>query len=303
MTTLMSPLPYDVLEAMVQCFGRCFHYKDGMASFLLSAGVPKALVDQYRNEAKFKWARNVLTDVGQSEDGCLTQRRVLTQLCNLRDVVERDVPDRDAGLDALRALKQLAVDRDLVVRKQREKDRSNAQVAAERERLLQERADKLATLRKEFTDAITTPDRQAAGYSLEDLLVGLFALFELEYRRSYRTPTGTQQIDGQFTFEGFHYLVEAKWRKNYPPEQEIAGFKHKVDGKLESTRGVFISVTGYRPAVIEQFNGRGSNIILLDGSHLIHVLEGRMDLREMLKLVIEKAAQEGVVYSTPWTKG
>jgi len=303
MTATMSMLPYDVLEAMVQCFGRCFHYKDGMASFLLSAGVPKPLVDQYRNEPKFKWARNVLTDLGQSEDGCLTQRRVLTQLCNLRDVVERDVPDRAAGLDALRALKQLALEREIIVRKQREKERSNAQVAAERERVVRERADKLAKLRAVFTEAVTSTNRQEAGYSLEDLLVELFALFELEYRRSYRTPTGTQQIDGQFTFEGFHYLVEAKWRKDYPPEQEIAGFKHKVDGKLESTRGVFISVAGYRPAVIEQFNGRGSNIILLDGSHLIHVLEGRMDLREMLKLVIDKAAQEGVVYSTPWVKG
>lgn len=296
----MGSLQYDVLEAMVQCFGLCFHYKDGMASFLLTAGVPKSLVDQHRNEPKFKWARNVLTDLGQTEDGCLAQRRVLAQLCNLRNVVERDVPDRDAGLDALRALKQLALQRDLIARKQRARERSNVQLAEERERLLQSRADKLGKLRRDFSDAVTSSDRQSAGYSLEDLLVELFALFELEYRRSYHTPMGTQQIDGQFTFEGFHYLVEAKWRKDRPVEQEIAGFKHKVDGKLESTRGVFISVTGYRPAVIEQFNGRGSNIILLDGSHLIHVLEGRMDLREMLKLVIDKAAQEGVVYSTPW---
>ncbi len=299
----MNPLPYDILEAIVQCFGRCFHYKDNVASFMLSAGVPRALVDQYRNEPKFKWARSVLTELGQSEGGCVTQRRILTQLCNLRDVADRDVPDRDAGLDALRNLKSLALERDLVVRKQKDKARSNAQIAAERERLLQERASKLAKLKNEFTAAATADDRQSAGYTLEDLLVELFALFELEYRRSYRTPTGTQQIDGQFGFEGFHYLVEAKWRKDMPAEQEIAGFKHKVDGKLESTRGVFVSVAGYRSAVIEQFNGRGSNIILLDGTHLIHVLEGRMDLREMLKLVIEKAAQEGVVYSTPWAKG
>jgi hypothetical protein len=300
----MDALPYDITEAMVQCFGRSFHYKDNVASFMLSAGVNRALVDKYRNEPKFKWARNVLAELGQFEAGAMIQRKLLTQLCNLRNLADQDVPDRDAGLQALRDLKALALERDLIVRKKREKDQSNARLAEERERLVRERASKLAALRDQFSAAVTTADRQSAGYSLEDLLVELFSLFELEYRRSYRTPTGTQQIDGQFTFEGFHYLVEAKWRKELPTEQEIAGFKHKVDGKLESTRGLFVSVQGFRAEVIEQFNGRGANIILIDGTHLIHVLEGRMDLREMLKLVIDKAAQEGVVYSTPWvTKG
>lgn len=296
----MDSLPYDVTEAMVQCFGRSFHYKDGVASFMLSAGVDRALMEKYRNEPKFKWARSVLAELGQSEDGRHVQRRILTQLCNMRNVADQDVPDRDAGIEALRSLKALALARDLIVRKQRDKDQSNARAAEERQRLVEERANKLAKLRDQFTAAVTTENRQSAGYSLEDLLVELFALFELDYRRSYRTPTGTQQIDGQFTFDGFHYLVEARWRKDRPSEPEIAGFKHKVDGKLESTRGLFVAVQGYRPEVVEQFNGRGANIILIDGSHLIHVLEGRIDLREMLKLVIDKAAQEGVVFSTPW---
>lgn len=296
----MNSLPYDIIEAMIQCFGRCFHYKDGVTSFLVAAGVPRPLVDQFRNEPKFKWARNVLTILGQSEVGCLTQRRILSQLCNLRDLPDRDAPDRDAGLDALRALKELALERHLVVQKLKEKHESKARVAAEKDCLLQERANKLAKLNKQFGSAVTTLDRQAAGYSLEELLAELFELFEVEYRRPYRTPTGTQQLDGHFVFDGFHYLVEAKWRKDQPTEQEIGGFKSKVDGKLESTRGIFISVQGFRPAVIEQFNSRGSNIILLDGSHLIHVFEGRVDLRDMLRQVIEKASQEGIVYSTPW---
>ena len=293
----MESLPYDITEAMVQCFGRSFHYKDGVASFMLSAGVDRALVARYRDEPKFKWARLVLADLSHNEEGRITQRRLLMQLCNLKNLADPDVPDRDAGLDALRALKSLALEREFVVRKAREKERDNAKLAAEREHLVQERAAKLAKIRGEFTAEITATDRQAAGLALEDLLVDLFSLFEIEYRKSYRTPTGTQEIDGQFTFEGFHYLVEAKWRKDMPTEQEIGGFKHKVDGKLESTRGLFVSVQGYRSEVVEQFNGRGSNIILIDGSHLVHVLEGRIDLREMLKFVIDRAAQEGVVYS------
>ena len=38
----MEPVPYDILEAMVQCFGKAFHYKDGVATFFLSQGVSRA---------------------------------------------------------------------------------------------------------------------------------------------------------------------------------------------------------------------------------------------------------------------
>ena len=293
----MDMLPYDVSEAMVQCFGKCFYYKDGVASFLLAAGVDRALVDKYRGEAKFVWARRVLADLGQTDEGRLVQRRILTQLCNMRDLADKDVADRDAGLDALRALKSLAVERDLVARKRKQEQVDRAQIAEQKEKLLRERTEKLRELNRRFAEAVMSEDRQAAGYSLEDLLVALFALFEIEYRSSYRTPT--QQIDGQFSFGGFHYLVEAKWRKERPTEQEIGGFKHKVDGKLESTRGIFVSIPGFRAEVIDQFNGSGSNIILLDGGHLTQVLEGRIDLHDLLTCAIEKAAQEGVVYVSP----
>ena len=62
-------------------------------------------------------------------------------------------------------------------------------------------------------------------------------------------------------------------------------------------RGLFISVAGFRSKVAAQFDGRGVNIILIDGSDLIHVLEGRIDLRDALKTVIEKAAEESLVYT------
>jgi hypothetical protein len=294
----MKPLPYDITEAMIQCFGKCFHYKDAMASFLLAAEVPRDLVEKHKEHAKYVWARKVLADLGQCEDGGLVQRKVLKQLTELRDVADREVPDRAAGIGALRSLKALALEKNLVVKAKKKKAEDGARVAAERTKLVRERADRLDALRQQFNDALVSPNRQKAGFALEDILAGLFSLFELDYRRSYRTQT--QQIDGQFHFEGFHYLVEAKWRQTMPTEQEIGGFRHKVDGKLESTRGVFLSVTGFRQEVIEQLNGRGASIILLDGSHLMHVLEGRMDLRDVIRRSIDRAAQEGVIY-TPVT--
>ena len=291
----MEPLPYEILQAIIQCFGKSFHYKDNLSAFLLSCGVSLELNDKHREHAKFVWGRNLLNELGQTENGCQVQRRILTELCKLRDLPDKDAPDRDAGLDALRTLKNLAWEQKLYIEESRNKDTQRSKLNKERERLIQERRKTLERLRESFTTAVTSNNRQQAGYLLEDLLKELFAVFEIEFRKSYRTDT--QQIDGHFRFEGFDYLVEAKWRKDMPTESEIGAFKQKVDTKIESTRGLFVSVQGFRSEVASQFNGRGANIILLDGSHLIYVLEGRLDLRDMLRTIISKAAQEGVAYT------
>jgi hypothetical protein len=256
-----------------------------MAAFLKNCEVPRPLIDKHRQEFKFVWARKVLTELGETESGCILQRKILTALCQLRNVPDDKAPDRGAALDALRTLK--------VAREELDKGMTKKHLAEEQNRLVHERAAKLEDLRKSFNSAVASPDRQGAGYSLEDLLRDLFALFEIEYRKPFRTET--QQIDGHFNFQGFDYLVEAKWRQDQPTEQELGAFKHKIDSKLESTRGFFVSIPGFRSQVVSQFNGRGSNLILMDGFDLVHILEGRVDLRDGLKKKIEKAAQEGLV--------
>ena len=284
-------LPFEITEAMISCFGKCFYYKDKMEAFLRAAGVGPVLIQKYRAEMKFPWARKTLADLSQSEAGQQIQRRILTELCKLRNVPDDAVPDRNAALNALRNVKALAIQHDLYVEEQKVAGNQRQTLAKERQQVLAERAAKLDTLKKQFSDAFVSPNRQSAGYSLEVLLRELFSLFGIEYRKPYKTET--EQIDGHIWFEGFDYLVEARWRKDQPSVQEIGGFKTKVDSKLESTRGIFIAVQGIRPEVVAQFQGRGCNIIFWDGADLIEVLEGRMDLRDAMKFKIEKAAQEG----------
>ncbi len=280
---------------MIQCFGRAFWLKDIMESFLLGAGVDKALVSKYRDEgSKYVWARKVLAELGQSDSGAVIQRKVLAQLVNLRRLPDETVANADEGLDAIRRLKELALKRDLIARKEKKSRVDQRTLAEQRVALAKERASKLHRLWDRFTKAVANPDRQEAGYTLEDLLADLFSLFEIEYRKSFRTST--QQIDGHFRFEGFDYLVEAKWRADMPTEVEIEGFKGKVDKKLESTRGLFVSIQGFRPLVVEKFEGRGANLIFMDGADLTYVLEGRMDLRDALRFKLEQAAQRGRVF-------
>jgi len=290
----MGPLPFDIIEAIIQCFGRSFYYKDAMEAFLVSGGVGRSLARKYRHEPKFVWARKLLADLSETEEGRIIQRRILTELCKLRSLPDSGVQDRDAGIRALTRLKDLAYKYDLVAKQKKADAQSRERQAEERSRLQQERARKLDSLRNRLVQGFTDNDRQRAGYSLEDLLRELFAMFEIEYRKPYRTST--QQIDGHFKFDGFDYLVEAKWQKDMPTEAEILAFKGKVDSKLESTRGLFISVYGFRDEVARKFDGTGGNIILMDGQDLMLVLEGFVDLREGLRFKIEKAAQEGKAF-------
>jgi len=279
---------------MIQCFGRSFHYKDTVLTFLLSAGVNRNFAVKYRNEPKFVWARKLLSDLNETEDGRFIQRRILTELCKLRKLPEKEVPDPDAGLSALRNLKKLAYEHEIIAKELEKERKDRKSLRREKLKIFEERAKKVEKLHKKFLEAIRNPDRQQAGYSLEDLLKELFAIFEIEYRKSYKTAT--QQIDGHFRFEGFDYLVEARWRKDQPNETEIGGFKRKVDTKLESTRGIFVSINGFRDEVVKQFTGIGSNLIFMSGEDLIFILEGRIDLCDALRLKIEKASQEGEVY-------
>ena len=135
-----------------------------------------------------------------------------------------------------------------------------------------------------------TENRQKAGYIL-------FEINNIEYRKSFRTIENTQQIDGYFKFDSFDYLVEAKWRKDYPNGAEIAAFQHKINSKIESTRGLFVSINGFREEIINEFRGKGSNIIFMDGQDLILILEGRVNLDDCLRFKIERAVQIEETYS------
>ena len=290
----MIQLPFEIMDAMIQCFGRSVHYKDTVETFLISAGVDRNTARKYRNEPKFVWARKLLSDLSNTEDGIIIHRRILTELCKLRNLPDKDVPDRDAGFSALRKLKKLALEHDLFIEEKKKEEKKWKSLAEERLKIIKERAKKLDILHKKFSEALRNQNRQQAGYSLENLVKELFAIFEIEYRKPYRTKT--EQVDGHFKFEGFDYLVEARWRKDQPTEQEIGGFRHKVNIKLKSTRGIFISINGFKEEVINKFCGYEANIIFISGEDLVYILEGRIDLHDALRLKIKKAAQEGKVY-------
>jgi hypothetical protein len=292
-----TKLPFELREAVVAVCGKAFWLKDPLRAFLVASGVPSDLYDRYSDESKFKIARHILAELDTlGEEGYLIQRRIVTALCKLRKVPDENVPDRDAAIDALRWLKELAATQKLMVEEEQSTVETRTQDARRKQAALIARAQKMEQLRAAFASMVTSKeDPQTRGYALEDLLAELFEAHEISYRRPYRTST--EQIDGHFSYKGFDYLVEARWRANPPSEADLASFKTKVDKKLTSTRGLFVSIVGFKQEVVLEFTrGVSSNIVLMDGYDLTLILEGHVSLVDALGLKIQKAAQEGIIF-------
>ena len=293
----MNGLPFEIKQAIVQTCGKIFWLKDPFRSFLLSAGVPVNLYTKYAQEPKYTITRHILDELETlGDDGFLIQRRIMTELCKLRNIPDPTVQDRDAALKELRYLKELASGQKLIIEEEKNIAYQREREVARKEGAIEARQQKIEGLRANFASMVSgKDDPQKRGYELEGLLAELFVVNDIDFRRSYRTPT--EQIDGSFEYKGFNYLLEARWRESPPSEADLGAFKIKVDKKLESTRGIFVSIIPFRPEVVAEFTrGVSSNIILFDGSDLALIFEGRISLVEALDLKVKKAAQEGIIY-------
>ena len=152
----------------------------------------------------------------------------------------------------------------------------------------------LSEMSMEYLALVTSSDRQGRGYSLEKLLYGLFGLFDLDPKASFKVVG--EQIDGAFTFEGFDYLLEAKWQEQLINASDLDSLSGKLTRRLDNTLGLYLSVNGFSPDAVTVHSAGRSTIILMDGSDLMAVLENRMDLPLMLRRKRRSAAQTGNIY-------
>lgn len=299
-----GPVPTSVTRAAVAVCRDALHWRDDLRGIFLAAGLPRQVYERYDQlgMSKAKIARAIFDDLyEQGAAGHAVQRKIIEELCQMKKP-HSDAPDKKAGTEALAELKRLAKEQKVLV--DTEQAAVTARRAAEKRRLqvLQERQLTLGELRTDFIELSRQKageSLQRRGYDLEKLLARLFRSYDLDYRPSYRLPR--EQIDGSFHFRGFTYLVEAKWRSKFPDLGDLLDFKGKIDGKIDSTRGVFISMAGFDPQVLDHFvrNSRGSrnNVIMFTGQDISQLFEGRIGLVDALTKKVDAAEQEGQALS------
>lgn len=151
---------------------------------------------------------------------------------------------------------------------------------------------KLEELHSEFLEMHSSADPQGRGIQFEQFLNRLFALWDLEPRAAYRLDF--EQVDGAFTFRTDDYLLEARWWKSPLGPKELNDFKAKVDSKARNTLGLCIAVNGFTEGAVEAHSRSQTPLILMDGTDLMPVLQGRIGLDEVLERKRRHAAETGV---------
>jgi hypothetical protein len=133
------------------------------------------------------------------------------------------------------------------------------------------------------------------GFAFEPFLSELFQLCGLAPRGAFRLVG--EQIDGSFDLDNEIYPLEARWRNEQAANADLLTFAGKIAGKAQWSRGLFISYAGFSSDGLQGFGqGRPTNLVGVDGLDLFHVLSGSLDLREVLRRKVRRAAETNRVY-------
>jgi hypothetical protein len=138
----------------------------------------------------------------------------------------------------------------------------------------------LDELKQRFLSMYSDSDPQLRGRTFEGLLNDLFALFDLNPRKSF--AIADEQIDGAFTFNTDDYILEAKWEKTKASREDADILAQKVERKGRNTLGLFIAIEGFSQQAVNSHSNRGTGLIFMDGADLMSILEGQVSLTEVL---------------------
>jgi hypothetical protein len=277
-----------------------YWYKSDLRSFLLHTLSDASLL------ARLNWddyKRNIVSTLvdhlARHEDRYQRELiRLMAEVAQINDFSHlrrlEDGEDKEQrakeSIDALR--KQLEGHQAL----QKEEEETERCREEAHKRLLQVQAvrDKLQEINQEFFRLLSDSELQKRGFQLEKILRNLFELFDLDPKASFRVIG--EQIDGAFSFEGTDYLLEAKWQQDPVSASALDSLKGILSRKLDNTLGLFLSINGFSEEAVRTISSGRRLIILMDGSDLMAVLEGRIDLVQLLLRKRRKAAETGNIY-------
>jgi hypothetical protein len=283
----------DARRLALEAIATLAYVKRNAADFLLRpGGVPEALIRRFLNE------RDAATQspLTKRQGGAL----ILDELA--RQGGERPVIRKLVEITARWDGFHLAQDEykaRAVVQKAREMTGALAEAdAREREaqaRAAEERAARLrrenqATLRQQSAlllaqfDASNEGEPHERGYLLQDLLNRLFDLHQFAVAKSFQRNAGGEQIDGAFGMDGWHYIVECRWREKLADIRELDGLYGQVARSGRQTMGLFLSINDWSDNVVPLMKQNPEkSILLMEGFDLRTVLAQAADLRGLLK--------------------
>ena len=149
-------------------------------------------------------------------------------------------------------------------------------------------------LNKSLLELEKISDSQARGYSFEKYLNGLFNTFGLKPHASYRTEF--DQIDGSFVLGGDTILIEARYRTNPIPKDDLILFSNKLGSKSHFVKGLFITFSQVDNKAIEYFLDRSSRFVVLTVEELFLMCQNRIPLIKALQSKFRALDEKGLIF-------
>ena len=296
--------PDNIMAALKTAVVSVFWRKKDFRQLLDRCCVPQALYAQCDwQAAKYHIVDPVINSLNTMADGIGPLRRLLAETLTYTDgdhllcFNDGKRLKREAER-ALEHLRLLVKEHDTELKSvQQEQAKRRQEYEATRSKAAF--AQKLAGIRDGFATMVAAHDPQQRGRDLEAILRELFALFDLDPRGAFSVRG--EQIDGAFSLDGDSFLLEAKWQDAPVNLEQLRDLDGAVTANLDNTLGLFLSVSGFSQAALDRYTqGSRPRLICMDGQDLMYVLEGRIDLPDLLNRKRAVAAQKGTIF-TPVT--
>mgnify|MGYP003042344355 CR=1 FL=1 len=189
-----------------------------------------------------------------------------------------------------RAVSQKAQELRSILRKTEEQEKTQYALGVQ-ESIDRQRREKNAAIRQQsvlllaqFEQAAAAGEPQQRGYLLEDLLNRLFDVHGIPVFRAFRRNDGGEQIDAAFEMDGWHYIVECRWRAALVDIRQLDGLAGQVRRSGRQIMGLFLSINGWSDNVVPLLKQNpDKSIFLMEGYDLRCVLDLTVDLRHLLK--------------------
>jgi hypothetical protein len=160
-----------------------------------------------------------------------------------------------------------------------------------KERMERQQKEREANLRKEsglllaqFDHLSTSGEPHERGYLLQDVLHRMFVAHGIPVVRAFQRNEGGEQIDGAFELEGWHYIVECRWRERLADIRQLDGLYGQIGRSGKQTMGLFLSINGWSENVVPLIKQNpDKSMILMDGYDLRMALAQTIDLRRLIK--------------------
>lgn len=296
----MKKISAAAINSLKKALSTVYWYKSDLRSFLDHTITNKKILsyldwNDYKRNICSRLEDLLVKNEEKTQNDLL---KLVYEICNMNDFSH--LKQLDDGADKEKAAKESVAALRKLSKGHLEQQKEQEEVEQRRNQVFKKQLeqsavrDKLEEIKTDFYALVSSSDAQKRGFQLEKLLKDLFNLFDLDSKASFRI-TG-EQIDGMFTFEKNDFLLEAKWHKDPVDISSLDAFSGKLSRRLENTLGLFISINGFSSDAIQAHSTGRRLMILMDGSDLMAVLEGRIDLIQLLIRKRRYAAQTGNIY-------